>query len=100
MIDGKVLDEWSEGLVCLIPRVGACAPSCHEFSLRRCDCEMLELISLARLGLSVMKKSGPAGLDRRWKVACETVLRREFKTPREMMDLLAELMSTKGSTNV
>ncbi len=52
MIDEKKLDEWSEGLVCLIPgKYAESSLTCHEHSLRLCDCQHLELIRLARLGL-------------------------------------------------
>lgn len=55
------------------------------------DEQMDEILRLAHVGLKVVINEGPPGADRRWKIACETVLGRKFNTPQEMMDHLARL---------
>ena len=52
----KRLDEISRGLCCLVPNEEAVKKntsllSSHERNSRLCDCEVLELIRLAKLGL-------------------------------------------------
>lgn len=49
------LDELSEGLVCLVPRPGVGGITSHEKTNNICDCEKLELIRLARMGLTFQK---------------------------------------------
>lgn len=55
MIDEKRLNNWQSQGGCLIPKSGAEVPSCHEYSKVICDCEIDELIRLARRGLWAQK---------------------------------------------
>lgn len=61
MIDEKRLSEIEQGC-CLvpIPLVRAWVQSCHEYSVKVCDCERQELVRLARLGLWAQEKGIPA----------------------------------------
>lgn len=56
MIDEERLDEILGGLGCLVPNPNSVNKesmllSSHEYSAKVCDCEMIELVALARLGL-------------------------------------------------